>query len=121
MSDKERHRINETDPVLDPEAGGPVQRAIGQWLLSVTSINPLVPGGRRTSVALAEAVFWNIVYGFPGRGTRAISVIGASNNTTTNHLVHNTEVCTVGNDFTWQPVAIFYNRRSRLLTATLNT
>lgn len=46
MSDKERHRINETDPVLDPEAGGPVQRAIGEWLLSVTSINPLVPGGR---------------------------------------------------------------------------
>lgn len=70
---------------------------------------------------MIEAVFWNIVYGFPGRGTRAISVIGASNNTTTNHLVHNTEVCTVGNDFTWQPVAIFYNRRSRLVTATLNT
>lgn len=36
----------------------------------------------------AEAVFWNVVYGFPGRGLKVIGVTGTNGKTTTTFLVH---------------------------------
>lgn len=37
---------------------------------------------------LAEAVFWNIVYGFPGRSIKVIGVTGTNGKTTTTYLIH---------------------------------
>lgn len=37
---------------------------------------------------LAEAVLWNCVYGFPGRGMKVIGVTGTNGKTTTTFLVH---------------------------------
>lgn len=37
---------------------------------------------------LAEAVFWNSVYGFPGRGMKVIGVTGTNGKTTTTYLIH---------------------------------
>ena len=36
----------------------------------------------------AEAVFWNIRYGFPGRGLQVIGVTGTNGKTTTTFLIH---------------------------------
>jgi UDP-N-acetylmuramoyl-L-alanyl-D-glutamate--2,6-diaminopimelate ligase len=37
---------------------------------------------------LVEAVFWNVVYGFPGRGLQVIGVTGTNGKTTTTFLIH---------------------------------
>jgi len=37
---------------------------------------------------LAEAVFWNVLYGFPGRGMKVIGVTGTNGKTTTTYLIH---------------------------------
>ncbi len=35
-----------------------------------------------------EAVFWNVLYGFPGRGLKVIGVTGTNGKTTTTFLIH---------------------------------
>lgn len=37
---------------------------------------------------LTEGVFWNVVYGYPGRGLKVIGVTGTNGKTTTTYLVH---------------------------------
>ncbi len=37
---------------------------------------------------LLKALFWNIVYGFPGRGLKVIGVTGTNGKTTTTYLIH---------------------------------
>lgn len=37
---------------------------------------------------LAEAVFWNVLYGFPGRSMKVIGVTGTNGKTTTTYLIH---------------------------------
>lgn len=37
----------------------------------------------------AEAIIWNIVYGFPGRNLKVIGVTGTNGKTTTSYLIHN--------------------------------
>lgn len=37
---------------------------------------------------LAEAVLWNVLYGFPGRGMKVIGVTGTNGKTTTTYLIH---------------------------------
>lgn len=37
---------------------------------------------------LAEAVFWNVRYGFPARGMQVVGVTGTNGKTTTSYLIH---------------------------------
>ena len=37
---------------------------------------------------LAEAVFWNVAYGFPARGLKVVGVTGTNGKTTTTFLIH---------------------------------
>lgn len=37
---------------------------------------------------LAEGIFWNVIYGYPGRGLKVIGVTGTNGKTTTTYLVH---------------------------------
>ncbi len=37
---------------------------------------------------LTEAVFWNVLYGFPGRNMKVIGVTGTNGKTTTTYLIH---------------------------------
>ena len=37
---------------------------------------------------LLEAIFWNIIYGFPGRNLKVIGVTGTNGKTTTTYLIH---------------------------------
>lgn len=37
---------------------------------------------------LVEAIFWNTIYGFPGRGMKVIGVTGTNGKTTTTYLIH---------------------------------
>jgi UDP-N-acetylmuramoyl-L-alanyl-D-glutamate--2,6-diaminopimelate ligase len=37
---------------------------------------------------LVEAVFWNVLYGFPGHGMKVIGVTGTNGKTTTTYLIH---------------------------------
>lgn len=55
-------------------------------------VKRVVPVGLFEKVAplghLAEAVFWNVVYGFPARGLKVVGVTGTNGKTTTTFLIH---------------------------------
>lgn len=55
-------------------------------------VKTLVPRGlfQRIEPAghLVEAVFWNVLYGFPGRNMKVIGVTGTNGKTTTTYLIH---------------------------------
>ncbi len=55
-------------------------------------VKAVIPRGlfRRIEPAghLVEAVFWNMLYGFPGRGMNVIGVTGTNGKTTTTYLIH---------------------------------
>lgn len=55
-------------------------------------VKRVVPSGLFARVApvghWTEAVFWNVVYGFPGRGLQVVGVTGTNGKTTTTFLIH---------------------------------
>ena len=55
-------------------------------------VKKVVPSGVFEKIAplghLAEAVFWNVRYGFPARGLKVIGVTGTNGKTTTTFLIH---------------------------------
>ncbi len=57
-----------------------------------TIVKKLIPRGLFQSIEplghLCEAVLWNVVYGFPGRGMKVIGITGTNGKTTTTFFVH---------------------------------
>lgn len=55
-------------------------------------VKTLIPRGLFQKIEpvghLVEAVFWNVLYGFPGRNMKVIGVTGTNGKTTTTYLIH---------------------------------